>query len=49
MDYYDVFIKLNFSKCVLMKKQTHLHIGWPEGEYIFSKCSFLCELFLGVA
>ncbi len=25
----------------LMKKQTHLHFGWPESEYIFSKFSFL--------
>ncbi len=24
----------------LMKKQTHLHLGWPEGEDIFSKCKF---------
>ncbi len=24
-----------------MKKQTHLHFGWPEGEYIFSKFIFL--------
>ncbi len=24
----------------LMKKQTHLHLGWPDGEYIFCKCSF---------
>ncbi len=23
---------LNFSKSVLMKKQTHQHLGWPEGE-----------------
>ncbi len=22
-------------KSVLMKKQTHLHLGWPEGEWIF--------------
>ncbi len=34
----------------LMKKQTHLHLGWSEGEHIFSKCSFLalfskCSLF----
>ncbi len=35
---------LNFSKSVLMKKQTDLHLGWPEGEYNFSKFSFLCEL-----
>ncbi len=29
----------------LMKKQTHLHIGWPEGEHISSKFLFLGELF----
>ncbi len=28
---------LNFSKSVHMKKQSHLHLGWPEGECIFSK------------
>ncbi len=28
---------LHFSKSVQMKKQTHL--GWPEDEQIFSKCS----------
>ncbi len=33
-------IRLNFSKSVLMKKKTHLHLGWPENEYIFSKFSF---------
>ncbi len=25
----------NFSKPVLMKKQTPLHLEWPEGEFIF--------------
>ncbi len=30
----------------LMKKQTHLHLGWSEGEHIFIKCSFLGQLFL---
>ncbi len=29
---------------VLRKKQTHLHLGWAEGKYIFSKFSFLGEL-----
>ncbi len=24
----------NFSKPVPMKKQAHLHLGWPAGEYI---------------
>ncbi len=33
----------------LMKKQTHLHLGWPEDEYIFSKFSFLGELFFNVS
>ncbi len=28
-------VMLNFSKSVLTEKQTHLHLGWPEGEYIF--------------
>ncbi len=52
--YCDVFIScldsqasdgmLNFPKSVLMKKQTHLHLGWPEGEY--SNFSFLGELLL---
>ncbi len=40
------YVMLNFSKSVLMKKQSHLHLGWPEGEYIFSTFSFLGELFL---
>ncbi len=35
-----------FSKCVQTKKQTHLHLRWPEGEYIFSIFVFLCELIL---
>ncbi len=32
---------LNFSKSVLLKKQTHLHLGWPEDECICCKFSFL--------
>lgn len=24
------------KKSISMKKQTHLHTGWPEGEYIIS-------------
>ncbi len=28
-------VTLHFSKYVLMKKQTHLHLGWPEDECIF--------------
>ncbi len=30
----------------LMEKQTRLHLGWPEGEDIVSKCSVLAELLL---
>ncbi len=26
---------LHFFKSVSMNKQTYLHLGWPEGEYIF--------------
>ncbi len=33
-----------FSKFVLMKKQTHLHFGWLEGEYIFSVQNVLYTL-----
>ncbi len=28
---------LNFSKSVLKKNQTHLHLVWPEDEYTFSE------------
>ncbi len=28
-------VMLHFSKSGPMKKQTHLHLGWPEGEYIY--------------
>ncbi len=27
-------------------RKTHLHLGCPEGEHIFMKCSFLDELYL---
>ncbi len=37
-------IMLHFSKSVPMKKQTHLHLAWHDGDYNFSKCSFLGEL-----
>ncbi len=30
----------------LMKKQTHLHLGWPEGEHIFIKKTFFTHLTL---
>ncbi len=33
-------VMLNLSKSVLMKKQTHLQIWWPEDEYIISKLNF---------
>ncbi len=36
---------IHFSKSVLIKKKkTHLHLGWPEGEYTFSKFSLLGEI-----
>ncbi len=38
-------VMLNWSKSVLMKKQTHLHLGWPEAKYIFNKVSFLMHYF----
>ncbi len=43
-----VIFQVNCFKSFSMKKQTHPHLGWPEGEYIFSKCWFLGELFLHV-
>ncbi len=30
----------NFSKSVLINKQTHLHLGWPAGRVLLSKFSF---------
>ncbi len=36
-----MYVMINFYKSVLMKKQTHLHLEWPEGECIFSIFSFL--------
>ncbi len=41
-------VMLNFSKSAPMKKQTHLHLGWPEEEFILSKFPFLGELFLWI-
>ncbi len=38
-------VMLNFSKSVTIKKQTHLHLGLPEGEYILST---FVSTFLGV-
>ncbi len=35
-----------FSKSDQIKKQTHLHLGWLESEYIFSYFSFLGSNFL---
>ncbi len=35
---------MNFSKSVLMKNQTHLHLGWPEGKY----CKFLANFHFSV-
>ncbi len=34
-------VRLNFPKTVQMKKQTHLHLGWPEGEQMFSNYFFV--------
>ncbi len=39
-------VMLHFSKSAHMKKQTHLHLGWPKGETFFRKFSFLAERFL---
>ncbi len=36
----DPLVILNFSKSVPTKKQTHLHLGWPKGEYILIIFSF---------
>ncbi len=41
-----VDVMLKFSKSVLIKKHTHLHLGWPESEYIFSQFKFLTKLIL---
>uniref|UniRef100_A0A8C1UCJ8 C2H2-type domain-containing protein n=1 Tax=Cyprinus carpio TaxID=7962 RepID=A0A8C1UCJ8_CYPCA len=41
-------VMLNFSKLVPIKKTLHLHLGWSQGEYIFSQVSFLDELLLKV-
>ncbi len=46
IDWWASVVMLNFSKCVLVNKQTHLHLGWSEGEYIFGKFSFWGEQFL---
>ncbi len=34
-------VMLNFSKSVLMKKQTHLLLGWAEGEQIYFSNFFI--------
>ncbi len=41
-------VMLHFSKSVPMKKQTHLNLGWPQGEYIFSRFSFNKQLLFEV-
>ncbi len=33
-------VMLNLTKSVPIKKQTHLYLGWPEGEYIFMNVNF---------
>ncbi len=35
-----------FLQICSYEQKTHLLLGWPEGEYIFSKFKFLGELFL---
>ncbi len=39
-------VMLHFSKSVSMKKQTHLHLTWHEGETMFSTFSYLGKVFL---
>ncbi len=45
---------LHLYKSVLIKKQTHLYLGWPEGEYMFIclyfwvSCSFKLHTRVGV-
>ncbi len=34
-----------FSKSTAIKKQIHLPVGWPKGDSVFSKLSFLGDLF----
>ncbi len=36
--------KWSNAKLLQMKKQTHLHLGWPEGAYIFSRFLLLGKL-----
>ncbi len=38
--------ELKIFVCVLLKKQSHLHLGCPWGKQINIKCSFLGELSL---
>ncbi len=42
-------VMLNFSKSVHTKKQTHLHLGLPEGEYIKLIFNFEWTMSLGAA
>ncbi len=37
---------LNMLKSVPMKKQTYLHLWWPEAEYVFGKSLYLGDLLL---
>ncbi len=40
VNWWESDVMQNFSKSILMNKQTHLYLGsWPEGEYIFQQIS----------
>ncbi len=42
-------VMLDFSKTVLMKKQTHRRLRWPQCKYIFSKVWFWVNYFFNFA
>ncbi len=42
-------VMLNLSKTVLMKKQTHQRLRWPECKYIFRKVWFWVNCFFNLA
>ncbi len=42
-------VMLNFSKSVQMRKQTHLHLGWPDGGYIFFSLKSLGDILLYIS
>ncbi len=39
-------LMLHFSKSVPIKKQTHLHLGWPEGDLILKSLQNTCRISL---